>query len=670
MTKSADSILALLIKTVNAGQWVWNTCTKTLQCDPRLLDLFNAQSEIQSGIDCTDFFVESCHPKDLTLVTNNISTAIQEGKELDIEFRIVVDAKLVHIRCIGIPEEIGKSTGKFTGICYQTQITELKSRIEMLEDVLYHIPNQVFWKDSDLNYLGCNKEFAEIVGLEHPNQVAGKTDYDFQRNPEHAELYRSDDQRIIDHGKPELEIEEPFYRSDGSEGYVLTSKVPLRDKQGDVYGILGICSDISERVKTEKALAKQTHLFEQQAHLLEMSEQRYRKAVEGAGAGIWTWNVLTNENYWSPAFYELLGFRPFEVIASYEEWESRINPNDKSRALDSLRAHLNKEGKYDVDFRLRCKNGEYRWFRVKGQAEFDKQGQPVHMAGYLIDIHRQKLLEIENKRLLDVFEELINFVPVMINSFDQEGNCLVWNKTCESVLGYSFEEAKSNPNLVENFYPDADVLNEVLQAISRPDGQFKEYPVIVKSGERHYQLWSNFRLSNDMVIGCGIDITDIRATEQKLEREKQRFHSVIENMPMGYHLWELDQSGELIFTDSNAAAGSILGFDHESLYGKCLEEAFPSLKGTELADEIKAIASQGGNFKQESLNYKDNKIDSVFSSQYFQCYPNAMVSIFSDISNTRRKELQLQETHKKLKLVTEGSQHGDMAIVSRTHRRR
>ncbi len=128
---------------------------------------------------------------------------------------------------------------------------ELQNSKKVLEMIINNIPNQIFWKSRDLTYIGSNQAFAEVTGMGCPSDVIGKTDYDFHRDSAHADSYREWDKKIMDNGEPVLNIEESYHNSDGSEGTVLTSKVPLRDEEGKVFGILGICSDISERKKME-----------------------------------------------------------------------------------------------------------------------------------------------------------------------------------------------------------------------------------------------------------------------------------------------------------------------------------------------------------------------------------------------------------------------------------
>lgn len=130
-------------------------------------------------------------------------------------------------------------------------IRKLTDEERVLEMLVKNMPNQVFWKSRDLIYMGCNQAFADVTGMKNPSQVIGKTDFDFHRDPAHAESYREWDRKIMDEGKVVLDIEEAYHNADGSEGWVLTSKVPLRNQEGEVFGILGICTDITDRKKME-----------------------------------------------------------------------------------------------------------------------------------------------------------------------------------------------------------------------------------------------------------------------------------------------------------------------------------------------------------------------------------------------------------------------------------
>ncbi len=133
---------------------------------------------------------------------------------------------------------------------------ELNDAKGMLEKVLNTIPVRVFWKDLEGRYLGCNTLFAHDAGHESAEEVVGQSDYDMPWRAE-AELYRADDRKAIDSGKPLIDIDEPQTTPNGETLWLQTNKIPLIDAYGNTYGILGTYSDITERKRGQEALARQ-----------------------------------------------------------------------------------------------------------------------------------------------------------------------------------------------------------------------------------------------------------------------------------------------------------------------------------------------------------------------------------------------------------------------------
>ncbi|MEW6236700.1 MAG: PAS domain S-box protein [Candidatus Omnitrophota bacterium] len=123
----------------------------------------------------------------------------------------------------------------------------------MLRIVLDAIPARVFWKDLNLNYLGCNRLFAIDAGLDSPDEIVGTDDFDYSA-PDQAEAYRADDWEVIRTQKPKLNYEEPQIGLDGSKQFLRTSKIPLLDAQGCVIGVLGVYENITDQKKLEEQL--------------------------------------------------------------------------------------------------------------------------------------------------------------------------------------------------------------------------------------------------------------------------------------------------------------------------------------------------------------------------------------------------------------------------------
>jgi PAS domain S-box-containing protein len=133
---------------------------------------------------------------------------------------------------------------------------DLKQQKEYLRLVLDNIPQQVFWKDTNLVFKGCNKKWAEYAQLESPEFVIGKTDYDLFKDSQIAEFYRSQDRRVMASKKPELNViarkQKPS--ADGRQIWLDVSRVPMLDADGYVIGIIGVLEDITEQKEIDEKL--------------------------------------------------------------------------------------------------------------------------------------------------------------------------------------------------------------------------------------------------------------------------------------------------------------------------------------------------------------------------------------------------------------------------------
>lgn len=140
-------------------------------------------------------------------------------------------------------------------------LSELADAHGILRSVLDTVPNRIFWKGLDLRYLGCNAAFARDAGLADALDVQGKDDSQMPWS-EQAAQYHADDQGVLDSCAPLWGVEELQTTCDGRTVWLRTSKMPLRDENGSVVGVLGVYDDISELVHARSFTALRTHLLE------------------------------------------------------------------------------------------------------------------------------------------------------------------------------------------------------------------------------------------------------------------------------------------------------------------------------------------------------------------------------------------------------------------------
>ncbi len=126
---------------------------------------------------------------------------------------------------------------------------------EFIERIIDSIPVRVFWKDINLNYMGCNTAFAQDAGFSVPSDIIGKNDYMMGWH-EQADIYRNDDRTVIASGIPKLNIEEIQTTPDKKTMTLLTNKIPLLNLKGEITGVLGTYTDITGRKNAERELIK------------------------------------------------------------------------------------------------------------------------------------------------------------------------------------------------------------------------------------------------------------------------------------------------------------------------------------------------------------------------------------------------------------------------------
>jgi PAS domain S-box-containing protein len=130
----------------------------------------------------------------------------------------------------------------------------------LLQTIINTAPMRIFWKDTELRYLGCNSIFAKDAGVEYPEDLVGKNDYQVAWKNE-AELYRSDDRFVIESCVPKLSYDEPQTSPEGELKWLRTSKVPLRNNDNQIIGVLGMYEDITDHKQAEKLLMNEKALL-------------------------------------------------------------------------------------------------------------------------------------------------------------------------------------------------------------------------------------------------------------------------------------------------------------------------------------------------------------------------------------------------------------------------
>jgi len=175
---------------------------------------------------------------------------------------------------------------------------------------------------------------------------------------------------------------------------------------------------------------------------LRASEQRFELAMQGANDGLWDWDLITNQVYYSPRWKEMLGYADDEIPNHYGEWRSRVHPDDLDRAEATIQTYLNGEAAtYELEHRLRHRDGNYRWIMARGACVRDETGRAIRIAGSHADItERRRAEEALRERELQyrsIFEAVSD--GLAINDLES-GRLVEANPAFLRMHGYAREE--------------------------------------------------------------------------------------------------------------------------------------------------------------------------------------------------------------------------------------
>lgn len=248
----------------------------------------------------------------------------------------------------------------------------------LLAEILSQIPIRVFWKNTELRYLGCNTLFARDAGFASPEEVIGKDDFQMAWR-EQADLYRADDLKVIASGQPKLDYEEPQSGPDGRTIWLRTSKVPLRDDAGNIIGMLGLYEDITDRRMAEMALRE--------------SERNLLEAQRIAQTGSWYLELSNNKVTWSHELFIMFGLDPDQPPPDLPAFEQILTANSWKQMNEAFSALINEDKPYEIELEIRDKAADRGWVFSRGEALRDAQGIAVAIRGVSTNITRRKLAE-------------------------------------------------------------------------------------------------------------------------------------------------------------------------------------------------------------------------------------------------------------------------------------
>ena len=258
-------------------------------------------------------------------------------------------------------------------------------------------------------------------------------------------------------------------------------------------------------------------------------KERQLVALEGTSDGLWDWDIVEDTVWFSTQMKALLGFKPDEFPDQFEAWEKRLHPDDHKRTIDAIEHHLEQKQEYNLTYRLKCKDGDYRWFRARGQAKRSDTGRPLRMAGSIQDVNDQYQDREQTQQNKELFQAVFNRANIGIALTNKEGKFCEVNPALCKMLKYNAESLKARSFNLVTHPEDLEKNNSSYGQLEKHTSGHVELEnrYIRKDGETIYAISGISRLKQEMT-GSGAqnllhiqDITKLKKAQQKAVESSQ-----------------------------------------------------------------------------------------------------------------------------------------------------
>ena len=321
--------------------------------------------------------------------------------------------------------------------------------------------------DENGHFVEVNKTWLDIFGYSR-DEVVGKWFGDLIA-PGFVNRFRHNFAKFKAAGEIRR-VEYDMLKKDGSGIAVAIDGKIGRDREGKFKQTHCIVHDLTELKRSHQEL--------------EESRERLSLALDGASLGIWDWDLKAGRAFWTARTLDMLGYEANEFEANLKNWKRIVHPDDWPRVSENLNLHIQgKAPKFEAEYRIRDKSGDWRWSQVKGSVvEYDESQKPVRMTGVVVDITDRKKAEEAQKESQQSYRTLVE------ESFDgillQRGTKIVLaNSPLHNMLGYEPGELIGKDHWTIYHPDDQPITRARAQARLRGEDVPESYEVRLQSKE-------------------------------------------------------------------------------------------------------------------------------------------------------------------------------------------
>ncbi len=359
-------------------------------------------------------------------------------------------------------------------------------------------------------------------------------------------------QAHLDGTLPQHVVEYRLRHKDGSWIWILgRGQVCERDANGKPLRVIGTHTDITARKRMEAELVElneqlEHRVNERTAELQRMSE-RLDLAMQVTSDGVWDCNLQTRKVYCNANYFAMLGYGPDELGDDLDHvFTDLLHPEERAAVVENVRRRFQEEGGHMSEFRMRTKDGEYRWIFARGQViERDAEGQPMRAIGTHVDITARKEAEAALRALSNYSRRLIEASLDPLVTISPEGLIQDVNTATERVTGYSREQLIGSD--FSRYFTEPDQARAGYQQVFA-EGFVTDYPLAIRHADGHVTdvLYNASVYRNDAgevtgVFAAARDVTERRRQEQALRESEARFRHMADAAPVLIWMAGLDK---------------------------------------------------------------------------------------------------------------------------------
>ena len=510
-------------------------------------------------------WLERLHPDDRDWVLKADTRARAAEEPFGEEYRLIArDGSVVWVRDESalLRDEAGRPLlwqGVLLDVTGRKEAEEaLRRNEERFRSLIQNAPDMIMVLDADNNILYDSPSVQRVLGYE-PGERLGSKGFDYV-HPEDLAQAEHTFVEVLSNPSIESPVEYRLRHKDGSWRHFEATRTNLLDDPA-VGGIVINCRDITERKRWEEKVRA--------------AEEKYRRLVETIPAITYVSELdgKSTPFYLSPQYESVFGFTVEERISTPDLWVECLHPDDRGRVLAANNLS-NKTGEpFDEEYRVVTRDGREIWMHDASVVLRDAQGRLSYRQGVMYDVTGRKRAE----ERIGFQAQLLEQVQTAIIATDMSGTVTHWNAHAERVYGWSREEALGRKARALVVGPrDSRVAEEIMEKLWAGESWEGEFTVQHKDGST-FPVFVTDSLVRDTegrvvgFVGASTDISERKKVEEALYAWELRMRTVIEQSPLGIHIFAPDGTSllandawdELWYLDAEEAAQPANVFEDE-----------------------------------------------------------------------------------------------------------